>query len=514
MAHRSLFALVPCALPALLHAQEALVEVPPGREVQQYKVLTPGVADRWELDAAAGEFLHCVVESSEFDPVLELVDADGERLGSDDGEGTRSELQRFAPAEGRFVLRVTGYEGRSGGNYRFWLLRYRTEPLAMDAAAEHVFGPEQWWHFRVPATRGDVFVPRVPYGGTLTAVLDTSQRRLPEWHGGYTARDDGDVLLRVEGAPGHRFCVDVQLARIVALPADGSLDAELPEGGMRVVRHRFEPGACTLELDTPDHDLAVGFRETAPSRVPRFAWTGHLEKNGRRRQWLLVHEAMDAELVLRNHGGPACCRGRFVPVSDRLAFGAPRDAVLPLGGGSVFEFDASPGQLVRIELESAAFDGCFDVWTPDGGVYRFDDVRRIDLNPAHTFLVQQRGVHRVLVYGPAGAGSGPFTICVRDVPVPDLAVGEPMPVAVRGGDVFVHLACIAGQELWLSVQSCAFDAALAVQDPNGRQVAVIEGGGIGGDVLNGIVAETPGVHTLQVMSRRGSGDGVLRAILP
>jgi hypothetical protein len=359
-----------------------------------------------------------------------------------------------------------------------------------------------------------VFVPRVPVGGTLTAVLDGEQRRLPEWHGGYTALADGDVLLRVEGAHEHRCRVDVQLAHIVALPVDGSLDAELPEGGMRVVRHRFEPGAYTLELDTPEHELAVDFRETAPGRAPRFTWTGLLEKNGRRRQWLLVREAMDAELVLRNHEGPACCRGRFVPLSDRLAFGEGRDAELPLGGGSLFEFDATPGQLVRLSLASAAFDGRFDVWTPDGGVHRFDDVRRIDLNPRHTFLVQQRGVHRVLVYTSAGAGSGPFTLRVEDVPIPDVAVGEAMPVTVRGGDAFAHLVCTAGQELWLSVQSRAFDAALAVHDPNGRQVAVIEGGGIGGDVLNGFVAETPGVHTLQVVSRRGSGDGVLRAIVP
>lgn len=502
------------ALPTLLRAQENLVEVPPGRELQQHKVLTLGLADRWELDVTAGEFVQCVVESQAFDPVLELVAADGGRLLRDDGAGTRSELRWFAREAGKVAFRVVGYEGRGGGSYRFWLLRYHTEALAMDAGAEHTFGPERWWHWRVPAKRGQVFVPRVPFGGTLTAVLDLDQERLPEWHGGYTAQRDGDVLLRVEGNERDRCRVDVQLARQSVLPTDGALEGELPEGGMHVVRHEFAPGAWTLELDTPDHDLDVDFRETAPGRCPRFVWTGLLDKNGRRRQWLVVREAMAAELVLRNHAGPACYRGRLARLDAHAAFGAPVAGDLPLGGGCVFALPTQPGQLVRLALDAPGFDGRIDLWAPDGSVTRHDDERRLDPDPRATFLARQRGAYRVLVYSDAGAGSGPFTLRADDVPIPDLVVGAPLPVDLRHGDAFAHLACAAGQPLWLSVQSDEFDPGLLVFDPDGEQVGCFEGGGVGGDVLTGFRARTSGLHTLQVVWRGNRGRGVLRAIAP
>lgn len=502
-------------LTASLGAQEDRIEVPPGREFQQLKVLTLGLTDRWDFDVAADEYVQCVVETQAFDPVLELVDHDGNRLLSDDGAGTRSELRWFAPEAGKVAFRVQGFAGRGGGSYRFWLLRYHTERMAMEAAKEHEFGPERWWHFRVPVQKGQVFVPRVPFGGTLTAVLDLDQERLPEWHGGYTAQHDGDVLLRVEGNERDRCRVDVQLARIGPLSADGELSDELPDGGMHVYRHEFTPGAWTLELDTPDHELDVDFRETAPDRQPRSEWTGKIDKNGRCRQWLLVRQPMAAELMLRNHAGAACYRGRCVRLEQGLQFGTPVEGQLPLGGGCVYELPTRPGQLLRLAVDSSAFDSRFDIWPPGGGGRMgFDDDCRVELNPRATILTRQHGTYRVLVYANAGAGSGAFTLHVDDVPIPELVVGTPLPIDVQKGDAFAHLACTEGQPLWLSVQSSEFDPGLAVFDPDGAQVGMFEGGGVGGDVLTGLRAPKAGVYTLQVVWRGCRGRGVLRAIAP
>ncbi|MCB9879361.1 MAG: PPC domain-containing protein [Planctomycetes bacterium] len=502
--------------PALVLAQEGRIEVPDGREFQQYKVLTLGLTDRWEFDLEQDEFVHCVVESGEFDPVLELLDDQGERYGRNDGEGTRSELTWWAPKKGRLTFAVQGYEGRGGGNYRFWLLRYRTERLAVGGAVEHEFGEDRWWHFRVAAKKGDVLIPRVPFGGQLTAVMDAGQQRLPEWHGGYTATGDGDVLLRVEGGEKSRFRVDVQLARQAELAASGLLHDEIPTGGMHVVRHDFAPGAWTFELDEPQHDLDIDFRDVAPGRHPRFTWTGQLNKNGRRRQWLLVREPLRAELVLRNHHGTAGYCGKFVPAGEAVTIGEPQLAQLPLGGGRLFRIDAKPGQLLRVAAASDAFDVRLDLWTPDGGVHGFDDRARLDLGAQHAFLVQQRGVHHALVYTSGGAGSGEFQLLVEDLPIPDLAVGAPLAVQIGGlvGNGYVHLSCNGGERLWLSLDSDAFDPALVVFDPDGAQVACFEGGGVGWNVLNGFEAQKAGVYTLQVVTRRGAGSGTLRAIMP
>lgn len=505
---------VPLLLTAVLVAQATHVEVPEGRAFSQNKVLTLGLTDTWEIDVAADEFLHCVIETSEFDPVLELVDPDGERLGLDDGEGSRSELRLYAPRTGKLVFRVTGYDGRGGGSYRFWLQRYRTERLAVGASAEHVFGRERWWHYRVAVRQGDVVIPRVPVGGRLTAVLDVGQQLLPEWHGGYTARRDGDVLVRVEGNERDRCQVDVQLARQLTLCEDGGLDAELPAGGMDLVRHRFAPGAWAIEIDTPDAELAIDFRDRHPAETPRLSWTGQLEKNGRRRQWLVVHRPVDAELLLRNHGNAASYRGRVVRIDNPVELGSTMRAELPLGGGQVFELQTRPGQLVKLTTDTRAFDARVDLWLPDGSVQRFDDRRRLDLDVEHTFLITRPGTYRVLVYTAGGAGSGPFALQVESLPIPRLAVGESLPIRHHGGASFAHLPLGIGQEVWLSLRSGDFDAALSVHDPDGEHIGTFEGGGVGGDVLIALAAKKAGIYTLQIHSRRGSGGAVLRAVTP
>jgi hypothetical protein len=520
---RALFVPFPLLLATLpsapLSAQGGRVEVPPGREFAERKLLTPGLTDRWEVDAKAGEFLHCVVEAGSFDPVLELVDAAGESYGRDDGAGTRSELRLFAPQDGKFAFRVQGYQGRGGGAYSFWLLRYRTEPLPLApaperTAAEHVFGPERWWHFRIAVQAGDVIVPRVPVGGLLTAVLDAGQQRLPEWHGGYTAVGAGDVLLRVEGNEKERCRVDVQRARQLVLAGDGALAGAIGEGGMDVVRHHLAPGAYTLELDAPDGDVVEGLRETNPGERPRCRLLGALDKNGHLVQWYLVDEAMDAELVLRNHGGPRRYQGRLVPLERPVAFGAAVDDVLPLCGGRLFEFATRPGQLVRVAAQSEAFDARLDLWTPDGGVHGFDDGGPLDCNPQHTFLVRQQGVHRVLVFSAGGAGSGPFTLRVDDLPIPVLELGVPLPVELRGSEAFAHLALVKDQEVWLSLRSTQFVGALSVFGPDGRHVGTFAGGGAGSNVLTGLRAEQAGTFTIQVHARQGQGVGELRAVAP
>ena len=74
------------------YAQGAVSAVPPGREVRQQKLLSPTLTDVWKLDVEADEVLGYTVDSAQFDPVLELYDVGGERLGTHNGEHQHAEL--------------------------------------------------------------------------------------------------------------------------------------------------------------------------------------------------------------------------------------------------------------------------------------------------------------------------------------------------------------------------------------------------------------------------------------
>jgi hypothetical protein len=83
-----------------------------------------------------------------------------------------------------------------------------------------------------------------------------------------------------------------------------------------------------------------------------------------------------------------------------------------------------------------------------------------------------------------------------------------------GGTEYLHLRLHAGEEVWLSVRSTAFDAGLTVLDPAGDRGFSCEGGGRGGDVLVAYVASRDGEHTLLVHSRSGAGAGEVRVLKP
>ena len=181
-----------------ISAQDNVRVVPPGREIRDTKLLTLGKTDRWELEIVAGEMLNCVVDSSAFDPVLELVDGDGNVLGTNDGKGTRSQLWLRMKKGGKVAFRVRGFEGSGGGQYNFWLQRYRTQELEPDGTTTHRFGREQWWHYLIPLKAGDVLVPTATGHGRVTAVYDMDRKGVVSLHGGYRAPHDGSYFVRIE----------------------------------------------------------------------------------------------------------------------------------------------------------------------------------------------------------------------------------------------------------------------------------------------------------------------------
>jgi hypothetical protein len=510
-----LLLLLPLCSSALL-AQNGVTPVPPGREVRENKLLSPTLTDVWKLDVEEDEVLGCTVDSAQFDPVLELYDVGGERLGANNSEHQHAELWQRMPHKGAVELRVHGFQGQGGGQYSFWLQRWRTEPLAAHGEARHRFGEEQWWHWRVTLHQGDILVPTLDGDGRLTAVFDELRQGVIDDHGGFQALHDGDYYLRVEG-PKDRACgIQTQLARQRELPAGGVDDVVPPFGCDVIYLRELLPGtAGALDLAMPGPQLEFDPREAA-SPEPAFAWPGHLDKGGLRHRFLFVRRNKVLAVLLRNRGGaPAPFRFALQPASAVLQAGAPANAMLAVGGGDLWRLDAHAGDLLRLQLSSRAFDARFDVWDPDGNIVAsaVDDRAPLDRDAELTFLVPRSGAWHVLAY--CHTGGGDYELRADVLPVPELRPGASLPVHVDdGGTSYLHLTLQQGQEAWLAVRSKAFDARLTVIDPTGNASFVREGGGVGGDVLAAFLCTQPGVHTLLVQSRRGAGAGEVCALLP
>ncbi len=498
-------------------AQEISRHVPSGREVHDSKLLTLGKTDRWDLKVKAGDILWCKVESSLFDPVLELVDSDGVVLASNDGEGTKSALWQRVKVQGPVSFKVRGFEGSGGGLYKFWLRRYHTQDVSLDQHVKHRFGPEQWWHYVVPLKSGDVVVPTCEEAGRITAVYGMDQKHVRGKMGGYRVENDGLYLIRVEGRERRTCKFHCTLARQRALPSDGKKDL-VPAHGFDIWSLQLRQGeAYALEVLMPAAQLEFELWEPHPRRGVAFAYTGSLDKGGRKQRWLVARRDCSLELLLRNPGGEGGpYRTGLTQPEQALVDGASVAATLPLGGGDLYRLPTVPGQLLRVSMESSAFDGKIDLWGPGGSVLvSCDDASPMERNPSFTFLVVRPGRHRAIVYSPHGSGGGAYSLRVESLPVPQLCFDKPLKLQVaKLGTSYCPLELARDTEVWLSVRGQGFDVALTVLAPNGEVVGSWEGGGVGKDVLAAMKTKGGGRYTLQVHSRDKQGGCTLQVVRP
>lgn len=505
----------PLLLLVPLLAQGSVEQVVPGRSFRSQKLLTPGVTDSWLLDVEVDEVLFCIVDSDAFDPVLELVDDQGRVLAKNDGAGTRSEVRARATTKGAYKFRVSPFQGSGGGAYSYTLHRCRTEPLGAAGEASHVFGKEQWWHYRIALKRHDVLVPTVLGDGRLTAVQDDAGNELGALHGGYRATNDGDYLVRIEGSEGHRCQTLTQLARAGERALDVRCEERIAPYGLDTWHVRLPAGECiVVDLRMPEAVIGLDIREAgATDQGPAFVATGNFDKGGVRRLLFFVRRAATLEVHLRHQGSSAATYELAVRRWGNTARTGERiDARLLLGDGALFHLPLQAGEMVEVLAHSEQFDASLDVWDPDGNVIaNADDRSLVDRDAFHRWLVARPGTYRVLVHCRGGIGSGAFTLRADSQPLPRLNAGQS--ATVQGGS-HLHLDLQVGECVWLSLRSATFDAALQVVDPVGDARFVAEGGGIGGDVLVAYRASHAGRHTLIVHARSGAGDGELLVVRP
>lgn len=496
-----------------LLAQEGSRAVGDGRAFTEQKVLTPGQQDRWEVDAAMDEVLRFRVTTQQFDPVLELVDEAGTVLARDDGAGSQSYVQYRVPRAAKVAFVVRGYRGGGGGRYDVWMERYVTVVGAVGDEVSGRIGKRGWTHVRLQLELGERFLPVVD-GGQLTYVMEFGpDRQLHARLNTYTALAAGEHHVRVEGRSGDAFRLRV-LRPTVRAPQPGQrLDVTLGPWGIDVLRFELPPDrARMLDLAMPAAQLQQHL-QLIDLRRP-FHQLGTAIKGGCVRRLCWAREGSEVELWLHNAGGGEARYTFCLREADEDLPPEAQPSELALGDMQCYTIPVHTGDIVSLVARSDRFDPSMVVVDPHGReVCHVHDRGPLDRAASATFDARHDGVYRVLVYAPAYAGAGAYHLDVRRHEVPELAFGRSLQLACDPtANAHAQLRLVAGQEIWLSVKGDGVDAALTIVDDLGHTLGCWEGGGVGGDVLQGLRLDRTSRLTLFVHARSGSGICTVRAI--
>lgn len=511
------------ALP--LTAQESVRELEqPG---EHHKHLTVDTVDRWLFDGRAGEIVRVDVSSSEFDPVLELVELEdeGDRIArvivaEVDDPGSQSHMLTRLTEDGRIAILVHGPGNRGGGNYRLYVERLTSVPLP--EGATHVKGfvdDSGVAHVRFAATAGETVVP---VGAGVAELIDPKGYSLSGWEGCYDVERTGEHYVRVCREPGTPFRVGIRLGRRRELPESAQREETLPANGLD--EWMFTGAADdfrTLVVDgdrlalrvTPWGDSA---RSTAIDGRPPMRWIPVHSKGSTHRFAFVLGRSGSFRVQVRSLAPrEAPYRLRFGDTGRGLAAGVRIDSELPIGGSEFYTFPTEPGQVLRVDVTSTTFDPVLRLTTAPGAPLGDNDDGGAGLACRYGFLVTRGGTARAQVASFGDGGGGAYRILLTDVPVPVLTPGEPATGTLGATEgAYWHLTGAAGTDLFLSARSTSVDTALRLFDPNGVLIGSDDDSGADRDALLAVRLPRDGRYTVEVRSRSGEGSYLLQALDP
>ncbi len=520
---RPLILLLLMWLAAPVVAQESVRDLDqPG---EHHKHLTTDTVDRWLFDARAEEIIRVDVSSSDFDPVISLVRRGADRavveviVAEVDDPGSRSHMLARLQVDGSYSILVHGPGHRGGGNYRLYVERLSSIPLP-DARswAEGTLDEEGYGHVRFAAAKGDSVAVS---GRGFAELIGPSGRVLDGWAGCFDVARDGDHYARVRGSKGSRFRVEIRSARRRPLADAANHQEALPSQGLDEWVFRGHAGDFrTLVVEGDGLLVRVVPRSDEPAagleRRPPLRWLpSHSKGLSRRFAFVLGREAGYRVQVRSTSSRDNSYRMVFGDSGIAIQPGPARNSALPVGGDAFYTFASKPGQVLRLDLQSADFDPLLRLSDAQGAPLGENDDGGGGLASQYGWLVTQGGLVRAQVAAFGNGGGGDYRLVLSDVPVPLLEVGQPRTSALGSGAVeYWHVEAKRGQVLWLAARSSAADLGLALFDPTGVQVGSDRGTGADRGALLALRMPRDGRYTLSVGCVSGQGAYQVQVLDP
>jgi hypothetical protein len=473
----------------------------PSDTVNARHILTPGERGEWDIEAKAGESFIITAESTVFDPVIEIVDAQESVLAENDdvapGDQRAQVLYRF-PTAGKYKVLVKSFQSKAGGQYQFTLRRFVSvsAPPGTTVVPRTGLGPNPW--FRFYATKGQPVL--VTVDGTLDSELEFYAPTGEEFDVGENYTDGAQRLLvpTVDGEYYVRSTIRVYDAAPIVVTVNtahkGAAVIGTPAARRKVARGEFDVWTFDAKAgQLIDVDLGVAGRpatiyiygegKTATDVNNGFGSGGWDDRMTR----IAQHEKNDtsATYLVREAG---TYNVAIVPLGDltyalqieesRAAVGEGETVhgVIARGEYAVYSFDGAPGQVVSVSAKARSFDAFLYLYSPSGVRVGMSDDANGSLDPTLDTVLDESGRYIVVVFSFGGGGSGEFELTKGSKEPKRADFGRALAgqVAAEASDVWSFEAK-AGQNILINVRGTEFQPGFRVYGPDGTLIQSADG---------------------------------------
>jgi hypothetical protein len=495
---------------------------------QHNKFLTPGQLDRWVFEGQKGETIVAHVATNEFDPVLELAAAQGDKedkvLMEVDDPGGESRFSFRLPEKGQYKIRIHGFKRQGGGNYTLQVRRFQAMPLGLGKPSLGTFDQEGHAYHWFQAVRDQILIPDVKGPpGRVWKMLDIKGREMSDWNGTVLVQQSGEHSMVLSGQPGQRYELLVREARRQDLSEGQEPSGNLQQGEMDVWSFSGKPGDFrVLEVEkkgqvasrligapqekTADSRLAQPGERPEISLLPvasrggRLRWAAILGREGKYQFHLLAITSTSYKLKVRDP-------------SVAIEWGREVKAVLPVAGSAFYSLKTAPGQLLEATAGSQQFVPLLRLYDSQGRLAGSSGEITDTLEGRITHMAVAGGLYHLQVSSVGDGGGGEFRLALVETKLKDLQMGgRGQATLASGGTDFWAFPGKEGQIAILSVRSSAFDPVVDLRSPEGVRLASENRGGADAGKVFAVKLPKTGRYILGISSRRGAGEYSIRLI--
>jgi hypothetical protein len=186
---------------------------------------------------------------------------------------------------------------------------------------------------------------------------------------------------------------------------------------------------------------------------------------------------------------------------------------LPVGGAAFYSFRAAPGQLLEASLASQKFVPVLRLYGAQGSLVASSGDSPDSPDGRLTHMVVSEGLYRLQVASLGDGGGGDFRLTVKETKVKEVQVGGRGEGTLRPSDTdFWAFTGKAGQTVFLSVRSSAFEPVVSLRSPDGVRLTADNQGSAETGSLVALKLPKTGKYTVWVAAGRGAGNYAVRLI--
>lgn len=453
-----------------------------GKEQTFEHILTPGDRTDWPLKLKAGEVVILRAKSTNFDPAIEVEDANHKKIAENDDEEEGKQdalLLIYSEKDGEYTAHVKNYRSTSGGAYTFSIQRFLTTTVELGKLTP-IETKKSEVDIRIPAKKGQILTISNRWGyvhkvigpdGKVVSPLMTNERLLPQ---AFEIPRDGDYFAHIEGRiENGKISVTASPARNLTALVDKTVEAEGNHPGIDSWTIHAKPGDFLRFEPKSASSVYLHLQKLPETAEGELIMPQPFSRVGEGSKW-----SRGLDVVFHKEGD---YRFFAQPDEDDQPYSItvskawqPWDGVsmitgdLPLGGVKYYGFDAKPGHIVRLDgmaktfdLVIVGYDHLFE------SIFEEDDTANTP-NPSGTFAVLKGG-RSYLAISCYGGGGGAYQIGAKVVPAQALTLGKPISIALNGPlDGLTTLNVDKAQTM--SVRLKAKNARLEIYDPKGEPI--------------------------------------------